>query len=167
MKQLLTIGKIINVRGLQGEVKVASLTDFALLRYRKGNTVYLDEHGDKPLVVKSHHQAKGFDYVQFEGYPTIESVTPLIQQFLYAEKSAIRLSQHTYFHRDLEGCKLVDEQGTTLGKVDKVETYGTRTLLRMKRVEKADVLIPFIAPFILRVNLEQKEITVALIEGML
>lgn len=163
----ITIGKIINVRGLQGEVKIASLTDFAMLRYRKGNSVYLDAQGTKALVIKRYHHAKGFDYVQFQGYPTIASVEPFINQFLYAAKQAIRLHQDSYFHHDLQGCQIFDEFQTLLGTVKKVETFAQRTLLRMQRSDKPDVLIPFIPPFIREINIAKKLIIVVLVEGML
>lgn len=164
---LVTIGKIINTRGLQGEVKIASLTDFASLRYKKGNTLYLDESGHTPIVVKSYHHLKGFDYVQFQGYPSIASVEPLVNQFLYAEKTAIRLSKDSYFFADLEGCVIKNEQQITLGKVSKVEAYANRILLRMQRDQQPDVLIPFMAPFIVNVEITKKEIMVSLVEGML
>jgi 16S rRNA processing protein RimM len=165
---LLTIGKIINVRGLQGEVKIAPLTDFSTLRYRKGNIVYLEANRQMlPLKVKSYHHSGGFDYVQFVDFNTIEQVKPWMNLFLYAEKDALKLQANTYFYTDLLGCKIIDQSGEAVGQVDQVESLANRTLLRMKRSDKPDVLIPFIDAFILKVDLQNKSIQVAFIEGML
>ena len=35
------IGKIVNTRGIKGELKIHSLTDFQNDRYKKGNTIYI------------------------------------------------------------------------------------------------------------------------------
>ena len=165
----LTIGKIVNVRGLKGEVKLQSLTDFASLRYRKGNTVYLEFEGKMmPLIVHMHHPAGHLDYVQFEGYSTVESVTPWMNCYVYAEKEAISLKKGQYFFSDLVDCSIVNAQTLVVeGRVGKVETYNGKNLLRMIREGKSDVLIPFIPPFIEDVDLMNKTIRVVFIEGML
>jgi 16S rRNA processing protein RimM len=167
-KPKLTIGKIINVRGLQGELKIASLTDFPLLRYRKGNTVYLEKNGQYlPLIVKDAHHQPGTDYVQFVGYLDINLVKDWVQLYLYADKENIRLKPGNFFYEDLMGMSIEDDQGQTLGKVIALDRIGNRINLRMARGSQADVLIPFIDVFIKHVNTEKKVITVTLIEGML
>ena len=67
--EYVTLGKIINVRGLKGEVKIKSFTDFASLRYKKGNKVFLVNPLSQDRVefsVKSYSNSGGFDYVIFE-----------------------------------------------------------------------------------------------------
>jgi 16S rRNA processing protein RimM len=167
-KPRLTIGKIINVRGLQGELKIASLTDFPLLRYRKGNTVYLEKNGQYlPLIVKTAHHQPGTDYVQFEGYLDINLVKDWMNLYLYADKENIRLKPGNFFYEDLMGMTIEDEQGLTLGIVIAIDRIANRINLRMDRKPLSDVLIPFIDAFIKNVNTEKKIITVSLIEGML
>lgn len=165
----LTIGKIVNVRGLKGEVKLQSLTDFASLRYQKGKTVYLEFQNQMiPLIVASHHAVGNLDFVQFVGYTTVESVTPWINAYLYAEKEAIPLKKGQYFFDDLLHCSIINASSSLQeGVVGKVETYNGKNLLRMVREGKGDVLIPFISPFIQSVDLENKTIQVQFLEGML
>lgn len=167
-KPRLTIGKIINVRGLQGELKIASLTDFPMLRYRKGNTVYLEKNGQYlPLIVKEAHHQPGTDFVQFVDYLDINLVKDWINLFLYADKENIRLKPGNFFYEDLMGMSIENDQGIVLGKVIAIDRIGNRINLRMSRSPQADVLIPFIDVFIKNVNTEKKVITVTLIEGML
>jgi 16S rRNA processing protein RimM len=167
-KPKLTIGKIINVRGLQGELKIASLTDFPTLRYRKGNTVYLEKNGEYiPLTVKDAHHQPGIDYVQFQHYLDINLVKDWMNLYLYADKENIRLKPGNFFYEDLMGLTIENEQGQALGQVIAINRIGNRINLRMGRQEQSDVLIPFIDVFIKQVNMDKKIITVSLIEGML
>lgn len=167
-KPRLTIGKIINVRGLQGELKIASLTDFPMLRYRKGNTVYLEKNGQYiPLIVKSSRHQSGTDFVQFEQYLDINLVKDWVNLYLYADKDNIRLKPGNFFHQDLMGMAIIDEQGQSLGKVIAIDRIANRINLRMGRQNQPDVLIPFIDVFIKKVDTEKKSVTVSLIEGML
>jgi 16S rRNA processing protein RimM len=168
--EFVTIGKIINIRGLQGEVKLASLTDFPLLRYQPGKTVYLEGKPKQPylpLVVKSYHHHRGFDYVQFKGFDRIELVQPWMNCYLYADKHEIRLQPGHYFYADLIGLKVIDQHGMTVGTVKVIETIGNRPLLRMQRKDLREILIPFIHPFIVKVDVSSQTIAVKFVEGML
>jgi 16S rRNA processing protein RimM len=167
--EFLTIGKVINVRGLKGEVKLQSLTDFSHVRYRKGKTVYLEFNGTmQPLIVKSHHAVGALDFVQFNDYATVEAVTPWIGSYVYANKADITLEKGQYFFADLVGCMLHDHLShAPVGVVKKVEEYNGKHLLRMTREGQADVLIPFVEPFIQHVDIEHKVIHVQFIDGML
>jgi 16S rRNA processing protein RimM len=168
--EYITIGKIINVRGLQGEVKIASLTDFPLLRYRRGQTVYLERNPSQPyqpLIVSQYRQHQGFDYVQFRDVNKIEMVQDWINCYVYADKHAIRLKPDAFFFGDLKGLTVLNQDGQPVGIVTIIETIGSRPLLRMQRDGLPDVLIPFIKPFIVKVDLAAQQITVHFIEGML
>lgn len=166
---LLTIGKIINTRGLQGEVKIASLTDFPFLRYRKGNTVYLEQGQSMiPLVVKQAHHQPGFDFVQFHNFSDINLVKNWMNLFLYAPKEDIRLKVGHYFYEDLVGLTIIDDIHGPIGDVIKVESIAQRLNLRVKLFTGERTLqIPFVDAFIQSVSLKEKKIHVHLIEGML
>lgn len=168
MEPYITIGKIINVRGLQGELKIASLTDFPLLRYRKGQTVYLEKNGQYvPLTVHQARHEPGLDFIQFQDHLDINLVQGWIGLFVYAVKNEIRLKAGNYYHEDLIGLTVTTETKLPVGQVSAIERMANRVLLRMQREGKSDVLIPFISPFIIEVNLATKMITVQFIEGML
>ncbi len=167
--EFLTIGKIVNTRGLIGEVKILSLTDFASLRYKKGKTVYLEQNGQYiPLKVVSYHVMGRMDYVRFEGYDTVESVTPWKDAYVYAPKDDISLTKGMYFYADLVGCSIVNATTSLhVGTVKVVENYNGKNLLRMQRDNDKDVLIPFIEPFVQSVDIVNKIITIQFLDGML
>lgn len=166
--KLLTIGRIINTRGLQGELKIASLTDFPMLRYRKGNTVFLEKNGDYiPLVVKHAHHQPGIDFVQFKGFENINLVQDWMNLYLYAPKADLRLKHGNYFYEDLVGAKVIQDSNQHLyGEVLAVERIANRVNLRVKKIDQSIMLIPFLDVFIRHVDIETKTIQVHLIEGM-
>ena len=67
--KLLTLGRIIKTKGLDGTFKVNSSTDFAEERYEKGNKVLIkDERTNniKEVTVRRYYFDQVFDYVSFE-----------------------------------------------------------------------------------------------------
>lgn len=168
--KLLTLGKIIKTKGLDGTFKVNSTTDFAEERYQKGNKVYIENQKTKELkelTVRRYYFNQGFDYVSFEEIPTIEDATPFINSIILVDKETLPpLEEDEYYFDDLEGCK-VTINGDHIGKVTKVEDFNGRRSLRVTLSNKKQILIPFVDSFIKNVNIDRKCIEVELIEGMM
>ena len=168
--KLLTLGKIIKTKGLDGTFKVNSSTDFADERYQKGNKVYIEDIRTKELkevTVRRYYFDQGFDYVAFEEIPTIDEATPLVNSLILVDKDSLPpLEDDEYYFDDLEGCK-VTIKGNHIGKVSKVEDYNGRRSLRVTLSNKKQILIPFVDQFIKEVNIGKKSIEVELIEGMI
>lgn len=163
----LTIGKIVQTRGLQGEVKIFSQTSFPMVRYKIGNTVFVEtKQGYIPLVVQQYRRFQQFDLVVFKDYATIEKAETLVGFYVFAEKEALPLKKGTYFFTDLIGCA-VFQNSIQIGVVEKIEDQSAQTLLRVNRDPLPNLLIPFIKPFIKEVDIANKSIDVVLVEGML
>ena len=85
----LKLGTIIKTRGLKGQVKVYSTTEFAYDRYEKGAIVFLENpetRSMKEFEVESYSNDGQFDYLTFKGYNTIESITPYIRHDILISK---------------------------------------------------------------------------------
>ena len=168
--KLLTLGRIIRTKGLDGTFKVNSSTDFALERYEEGNKVFIQNEKTKELkevTVRRYYFDQGFDYVAFEEIPTIDEATPYINSLIMIDKDTLPpLEEDEYYFDDLEGCK-VNVKGNHIGKVSKVEDYNGRRSLRVTLSNRKQILIPFVDQFIKDVNIEKKTIEVELIEGMI
>ncbi len=166
----LTLGIIVKVFGLKGEVKVLSSSDFRTLRYKRGKALFLwnEKTGERiPVHVKSYHAAGNIDFVGFTEYADATEVEKLIGYLVQIEKDSKPLGKNTYYHSDLESCDVVDEQGTVLGHVKKVEEYSAQKSLRVSRQDKPDILIPFVPAFIKKVDMEKKQIVIIVWEGLL
>ena len=55
----------------------------------------------------------------------------------------------------------------SIGKVKKVESYASYDTLRIERENNKDVLVPFVKAFIKEVNIEERKITINVIDGLL
>ncbi len=166
----LTLGIIVKVFGLKGEVKVLSSSDFRTLRYKRGKVLSLlrESTGERiPVHVKSYHAAGNIDFVGFTEYSDPIAVEALIGCLVQIEKDSKSLGKNTYYHSDLEQCDVVDEHGTVLGHVKKVEEYSAQKSLRVSRENKPDILVPFVPAFIQKVDLEKKQIVIIVWEGLL
>lgn len=163
------VGKIVNTHGIRGEVRVMSSTDFKEERYRPGATLFLDDHRTE-LIVKSFRQHKQFDLLAFEGYETIESVQPFMNQTLQVHQSQLQdipLNEGEYFSHDIIDCDVYSEQGEHIGKVTEILSPGANDVWVVRQRDGSDVLIPYIAPVVKQVDVDNKAITIHLMEGLL
>jgi 16S rRNA processing protein RimM len=169
--EYLALGLILKTRGLKGEVKVKSSTDFASLRYKKKNKVYLynEETQDlKEVHVFSYSSIQGFDYVSFEELRDINLVLPYIHyQIVVKKEEQPKLKKDTYYFSELVGCKVIDQNNNSIGEIIKIEEYSANQTLRIRLENGKDLLLPFVKAFIKKVDIERKEVNCHLIEGMI
>ncbi len=168
--EFLTVGRIVKVFGLKGEVKILSTSDFRAQRYKRGRVMSLLNEATQERIsvhVKTYHATGNIDFVGFAEYSDANSVTPLIGLLVQVEKDIKPLPKNLYYHSDLEACDVVDEQGTILGHVSKVEEYSAQKSLRVSRPNQKDFLVPFVKAFIQKVDLEKKQIVITVWEGLL
>ena len=167
----LQLGIILKTKGLKGEVKVKSTTDFAHLRYKKKAKVFLynEKSGDlKEVHIASYNFNQGFDYVSFEEYKDIDLITPFIgYQIVVNKEEQPPLKKDNYYFADLVNCEVFDKERGLIGKVTKVEQYSSNETLRIKLENGKDLLLPFVKAFVKKVDIETKRIDVELIEGMI
>lgn len=71
------VGKIVNTQGLQGEMRVLSVTDFAEERFKKGSKLAVFDDKDNFLIdveIASHRKQKNFDIIKFKGMYHINDI---------------------------------------------------------------------------------------------
>ena len=164
------IGTVINTHGLKGELKISSESDFDDIRYKKGNTVYLEcDEGMKPFTVQTYRVHKGFPLVSFTDHADINMVEKYKGCGVYIDaKDRQELPEGEYYRDQLEGLCAVDEEGVVLGTVTAVEeTMGAQNNLRIRDPEGKEFLVPNVPAFVVRVDLEEKKIVIRRIEGLL
>lgn len=165
-----TLGKVINVRGLKGELKLYCSSDFSKERYKKGNKVsfYHEERNDrKEFTVVKYSKVGDNDYIM------VEEITDVDQANLYRDylvqvgvDTLPSLKEGSYYYHNLLGCKVYKEDGTLVGEVVKIEMYGAQELLRVKGVNKSH-LIPFVDRFLKSVDVEEKKIVIIEMVGLI
>ncbi|MCP1124755.1 ribosome maturation factor RimM [Bacillus sp. 3103sda1] len=171
MTKWFNVGKIVNTHGVRGELRVISRTDFPEERYKVGNTLYIwQEKGTEPLVVKvtSHRQHKSFDLLTFEGYNNVNEVEQLKGSLLKVPEEQLGdLAEGEYYYHEIIGCTVVTEDGETIGTIKEILSPGANDVWVIKQPKGQDVLIPYIEEVVLQVNIDEKLVTIQVMEGLL
>ena len=90
----LIIGKIINTRGLKGEMKVDNRSSFIKDRYKPGNIVYLskDEETFVSKTIVKYSYTKGFIYLTLEGVNDIDEANLYREYYIFCEDEKLNES---------------------------------------------------------------------------
>ncbi len=162
------IGKILSTRGLKGELKVYSATDFQEARYAKNNPVYIKKDEEYiPVFVDNYRQHKGFDLLVFKGLEDINLVEKYIKCEIYSEDNLVLSKKNNEYHiEELIGLRII-QSSISKGKVLTVRELPQCDYLVIEKEDKSTSLIPFRDEFILRVDLINQEIEVVELEGLL
>lgn len=171
MTEYLNVGKIVNTHGVQGELRVLSVTDFAMERFAPGNELALFKPGEqKPTKVKilTHRQHKNFDLITLENVYNIKLAEELKNSELKIERDRVAaLPKGEYYHHEILGCQIVGEDGTVVGVIKEVLSTGANDVWIAKGTNGKEQLIPFIPSVVLDVNVADKIVTIEIIEGLL
>ena len=145
------VGKIVNTQGLQGEMRVMSVTDFAEERFKKGSVLALFDKKDNFVMnveIASHRKMKNFDIVKFKGMYHINDIEKYRDFTLkVAEEDLSDLDEgEFYYHEILQP--------------------GANDVWVVKRKGKRDLLLPYIPPVVLNIDLENSRVDVEIPEGL-
>ena len=110
------VGKIVNTQGLQGELRVLSVTDFADERFKKKSLLALFDDKDNYIMdveVASHRKHKNFDIVKFKGLYHINDVEKYKGYSLkVAEENLTDLGDGEFYYHEIIGLDVYE--GDTL-----------------------------------------------------
>jgi 16S rRNA processing protein RimM len=171
MIKYLNVGKIVNTHGIRGEIRVISRTDFPELRYKKGNSLYLFKQNEtNPIEVKieSHRTHKNFDLLTLEGYNSLNDVEPLKNGILkIKEEQKHSLEKNEFYYHEIIGCVVKTTEGEEIGKIKEILSPGANDVWVIQRKGQKDALIPYIEQIVKEVDVENKMVTIEVMEGLL
>ncbi len=164
------VGKIVNTHGINGEVRVISITDFPEQRYRKGSVLYLflKDH-DEPLqvTVQSWRQHKNFDLLKFEGYTSINEVEKFKGGILKVSADQLEeLGEDEYYYHEIIGCTVKDANGKTYGKITEILSPGANDVWVVKDSGRKEYYIPYIEDVVKKVDIDEKTVLIEPMEGL-
>lgn len=160
---LIKIAKIVGVHGLIGEVKTFPYTD-DLADFKAYKKIYVD---DEELEIESQKIASKFIVLKLKGFDSIDDVKRLINKDAYIDKAdRPSLDEGNYYISDLIGLEVYSDEQEHIGSVKDLITTSANHVLVVDH-EGKDALIPFVKAFIKDVDIDNKRITVKLIEGIL
>ena len=163
------VGKIVNTQGLQGEMRVLSVTDFAEERFKKGNTLSLFDKKDQFVMdveIASHRKVKNFDIIKFKGMYHINDIEKFRDFTLKVrEEDLTDLEDGEFYYHEIIGLE-VYENDVLLGRIKEILQPGANDVWVVKRKGKRDLLLPYIPPVVLGIDIEQGRIDVEIPEGL-
>ena len=103
----------------------------------------------------------------FEGYGNVNEVEQFKGSLLKVPEDQLgELAEGEYYYHEIIGCNVVTEEGEALGTI-KVLSPGANDVWVIKRPKGQDLLIPYIDDVVLQVNIENKLVTIHVMEGLL
>lgn len=160
----INIGKIVNVVGLKGEVKVYNYSD-SIDAYVDTPEIYLE---DKLVKVEKVRLQKNMVVLKLEGINDRDAAEKARGKNIYiTEDDLPELPEGEFYIRDLIGMGVFEENGNKIGEVTDVIQNSAQDIFEIETEENKKVLIPRVDEFILDIDAQKREIKVRLIEGLL
>lgn len=164
MKEFIETGKIVNIHGLRGEVKIMPwsddpefICDFDILYYGKDKKI---------LEIENARVHKNMVLVKFKGIDTPETANLLRNNIIYIDRNDVELEEGTYFIQDLIGLKVINaDTNEEYGTVRDVFQTGANDVYEVKNDEKT-VLIPAIPDVIVNTDIENSVLMIRPLEGL-
>ena len=168
MIDYLKVGKIVNTHALQGEVRVISNSDFKDERFKQGSELFIDYNDSYiPVKVKSHRVNKNFDLLKFADMYHINDVEKYKGCELLVDTANLsKLDDKEFYYYEIIGCKVITTEGILLGEIVDILQTGANDVWIVRKKGKKDVLIPYIEDVVKAVDIENKTVTVELLEGL-
>ena len=165
MKEYLEAGKIINKRGLAGELKVESYCDSPDV-FCDFDKIYLDENGKDERKVLSVKLYKEWVYIRIDGVNSAEDADRLRNKLIYVNRNDIDIDEDSIFIDDILGLDVIDvDNGTVYGQLDEVFNRGASDIYRVVNGSK-EYLIPAVDEIVIEIDI-QKGIYIRPIPGLI
>lgn len=158
------IGKIVNVFGIAGEVKVYSYSGEA----DRFETLEHLTIGEKDYHIQEVKYAKGMPVLRLAGVCSRDDAERLRGKEVFMDEEDLKeLPEGEYYIRDLVGMEVVqDDSGEHLGVLREILTDRPQDLYVVELDDGRRIMIPGVDAFVRSIDLERGSIAVSLIEGM-
>lgn len=167
--QYISVGKILNFHGIQGEAKIGfSKNQADFLKSLK--VVFIKKDSDyTKLEVLSVRFNKTFALIKFKGINSINDLMPYKGCLIFVEETTIResLGEDEFLIDELTGLDVLDLKGENIGIVVGVSNNGVNDMLSVKSKTKKISLVPFVKALVPEVDIKNKKIVVNNIEGLI
>lgn len=168
MEKRLRVGVITSTHGLKGEVKVYPTTD-SVDNFFDFKHVYIKlARGEQTAEIEKVRFFKEQVILKFKEFNRIEEVERFRQCELYIDRAdAIPCGENENYIADLIDMEVFTEDGEQLGVLKDVYETGANDVYIVETPKKKELMIPAIRECILDVDVEQKRMTIHLLDGLL
>lgn len=164
MKKMLESGKIVNIHGLNGEVKAAPWCDSPdfLCGF---DILYLGREKNR-VEVESARVHKNMVLIKLKGVDTPEAANALRNNIIYIDRGDVSLEEGAYFIQDIIGLTVKDaDSGVIYGEVKDVLQTGANDVYEISGNGRT-YLVPAIEQVIIKTDIENSVILIRPLEGL-
>lgn len=164
MNEFLEIGRITNVHGLSGEVKVepwADSPDFL----QKFKTLYIG-NGYIPMDVQGARTHKKMSIVKFKDLTDVNSAMTIRGLVVYVKRADAPLPEGHFFLADVIGLEVRDAQtDAVLGKIADILYLPAHNIYVVRGGER-EILVPAVPAFAVETNVDAGFMRVNMMDGL-
>ena len=160
--QRIALGKIVGAHGVKGLVKILPFGEDPLLIETLG-PVYTAEKGDSTLdIIMKNSAGNKVWLAEVAGVSDRNAAEPLRGTMLYVDVENLPkiADENSYYHRDLIGLTVIDENGQEVGSVIGVDNFGAGDLFEIKPPSGKNFYLPYTHDYVAAVDLNEKVLRV-------
>lgn len=167
MDNFLRVGVISSTHGIKGEVKVFPTTDDPN-RFLDLKKLHMDTGKEIiPLEIEGVKFFKQMVILKFKGIDNINDIEKYRgKDLLISRDQAVDLKEDEYFIYDLLESEVVTDEGEVLGVLSEILTTAANDVYVVKTPAGKELLLPSIKECILNIDVQNKKITVHLMNGL-
>ncbi len=164
--EYLVVGKLRRPHGVNGEILMDVQTDFPE-RLRIGSSIWVGDQYQKQTITAVRGHGQGL-LIRLKGFDSVDAVGIFRNQMVYVPiKDLPALPEGEYYHHQLIGLQVIDEQGESLGLIKDILLTGANDVYVVESSSGKEVLLPAIADVILKIDLSEKIMQVHLLPGLI
>ena len=164
-KKIFSIGKVVGVRGLEGELKVEAWSD-SLESFLEIKKLYLDPNS-LPLEIESKRIHKSQVLIKLKSVANRSDAERFRGKTLYAYREDIPLEDDAYFIEELKGCRVLKAGEDYLyGTLVDVLKTGSNDIYVVKGSNNKEYLVPIIDGTVSKIDIENESIYINPIKGV-
>ena len=167
--ELVCVGVIVRARGVSGELEVKPLGGNAE-RLTTGQTVFLEKsEGDRsrPFRVTGLRKLNDRLGLTLDGVTTLEAAKRLARESIMVDAAWLPdLPEGHYYHYQIVGLTVVDNDGETLGRIAEVLDTGGNDVYVVRR-EEDEILLPATDKVVVEIDLSAGRMTVNVPPGLI
>ncbi|NIT13515.1 MAG: 16S rRNA processing protein RimM [Candidatus Dadabacteria bacterium] len=167
---LIPYGVISRPHGLGGGVRLITYSgDLSNLEFIKSVYIKIGESEEFTRYNIEGHSISGRHAVlMLEGIDTIDNAEKLKGVEIYVETDELQQTENNeFYYYELQGLPVYDLSNNLIGNVIKLNDSGPQELLEVELKDGKEVLIPFLEPILVEIDMENKKIVVNPPPGLL
>jgi 16S rRNA processing protein RimM len=165
----LVVGRIGRAHGIRGEVTVEVRTDDPERRLAPGAVLATDPPERGPLTVATGKVHSGRLLLRFEGVQDRNGAEALRDTLLVADVDPDETPEdpEEFYDHQLVGLDVVTVGGEHVGEVAEMLHLPAQDLVAVRRPDGREVLVPFVAAIVPKVDLEEQRMVIDPPPGLL